>query len=63
MKFKIGKKVTYKTPYKCEKGIIKSISDEDYSFVVYHCNDDWDNYKEYTAARTPNANLVPGWVK
>lgn len=29
--------------------------------VVYHCGDEWDNYKEYTAARTPNKYLIHGW--
>jgi hypothetical protein len=61
MKFNSGDKVTYKTPYKTEKGIVKSISDENYTFVVYHCGDDWKNYRDYTAARTPNQNLVHGW--
>jgi len=34
-----------------EKGRVKSISDENYVFVVYHCNNDWDNYKDYTGQR------------
>jgi len=61
MTFEVGEKVTYVTPYKKEKGIVKSIASEDSTFVVYHCGDEWDNYKEYTAARTQNKDLIKGW--
>ena len=37
---------------KLEKGRVKSVQDHEWFFVVYHCNDDWENYKSYTAART-----------
>ena len=57
-----GSKVTY-TFNKCnDKGIIKSFSD-DYkkAFVVFKCNNDWEDYKNYTAQSTPIKHLKPGW--
>ena len=60
--FEIGEKVTYVTPYKKEKGIVKSISDAENTFVVYNCGGEWDNYKDYTAARTSNKDLIKGWA-
>lgn len=61
--FKPGQTVTYK-PAKGvpEKGIVKSISDEQHVFVVYHCDNNWSNYSEYTAARTRIEDLEPGWI-
>lgn len=56
-----GQKVTYTTDYKTEKGIVKSVQNEDYAFVVYHCAGNWDNYQNYTAARTRIEDLEPGW--
>lgn len=59
----IGKKVTYYCePYKKEHGIIKSTSNEDYVFVVYNCNEEWDNYQNYTAAKTSIKDLKDGWI-
>jgi hypothetical protein len=60
-KFKKGDKVTYNNGYKKEKGIVKSISDENNTFVVYHCGEDWKNFMDYTAARTSNVYLTLGW--
>jgi hypothetical protein len=60
--FNPGDKVTYITEYKKEIGIVKSTSDENNTFVVYHCGDDWDHYQEYTAARTANIDLKKGWL-
>jgi len=59
--FEVGDKVTYVTPYKKEIGVVKSLSGEDHAFVVYSCNDDWENYKDYTGARTRLNDLLPGW--
>lgn len=56
-----GTKVTYKTPYKEEKGIVKSRCNSAYVFVVYNCAGDWDNYEDYTAAKTRVEDLVEGW--
>jgi len=58
---KPGDKVTYHSFSKKEKGIVKSISDEDHVFVVYHCDGEWDNYEDYTAARTYIGDLTRGW--
>lgn len=58
---KPGDKVTYVTEYKQERGIVKSVSDSDHVFVVYNCGNDWENYKNYTAARTRIVDLVKGW--
>ena len=59
----IGDKVTYITlaPYKKERGIVKGLSSEGYVFVVYHCDDNWDRYFDYTGARTDMNNLKMGW--
>jgi hypothetical protein len=57
----IGEKVRYNDGYKQEKGIIKEFSGENHAFVVYHCNDDWANYKDYTGARTCIIDLKLGW--
>lgn len=60
MIFKIGDFVQYvayegATP---EKGRIKSFSDDTHVFVVYNCNQDWDNYTDYTASRTRIEQLI-----
>ena len=59
---KVGDKVTYMTPYKKQHGIVKSIYDDSFAFVVYYCGEDWENYFNYTAAKTANKNLVDGWL-
>ena len=56
-----GDHVTYHAYNRTEVGIVKSISDESHVFVVYHCNEDWENYKDYTAARTQISDLTHGW--
>mgnify|MGYP000878768508 CR=1 FL=1 len=60
--FEPGDKVTYVTPYKFEYGIVKRVSDAEHTFVVYNCDDNWDKYQEYTAARTRNTDLKRGWI-
>ncbi len=37
-------------------GLIKSWNDK-WIFVVYHCDDDWDNYTDYTGAATKGIDL------
>lgn len=62
--FNPGDKVTYVSPHKQQRGIVKSVvynPDNEYVFVVYDCGEDWDNYKDYTAARTRLVDLVEGW--
>lgn len=58
----IGDKVTYQSFGKLEHGIVKSLSDAEHVFVVYHCGGEWERYFDYTAARTCIADLIPGWV-
>jgi len=59
---KEGTKVAYITHNKIERGIVKSAClDRAYVFVVYNCNNDWENYKNYTAVRTRISDLTIGW--
>ena len=62
---RIGQQVTYRdlSCGKEQKGIVKSISDNEHVFVVYNCNNDWDNYKDYTAARTRIIDLYDSWLE
>lgn len=39
-----------------KKGRIKSWNDK-YIFVVFHCDDDWDNYQNYTGCSVHPNNL------
>ena len=58
-----GSKVTYVKNKTIEHGIIKVFSEDGrFAFVVYHCNNDWDNYKNYTGQMTAVSNLKPGWI-
>lgn len=59
--FQVGEKVTYISHNGKEKGVVKSLSDDEHVFVVYHCDDEWNNYQNYTAARTRISDLVLGW--
>ncbi len=50
-----GRWVEYAENPGVERGRIKRWT-ENYIFVVYHCDDQWDKYDQYTAAATnPNA--------
>ena len=61
-KLKAEDKVTYSDGHKTTKGIIKEILPcQTKAFVVYHCNDDWHNFTDYTAACTKLSMLTPGW--
>lgn len=65
---KVGCKVYYQ-PYhykeedKYENGIVKEIPEwsVDSVRVVYNCNEDWKNYKNYTSALTNVRDLYLGW--
>jgi len=61
LNFGKGTKVTYKNEFEEEKGIIKSLSGYTHAFVVYNCNNDWENYENYTAERTFIGDLEKGW--
>lgn len=58
---RIGQKVTYVSYSKLERGIVKSISDSEHVFVVYHCDGNWDKYYDYTGALTDIKDLIEGW--
>jgi hypothetical protein len=65
---KVGDKVhydplkQYNTLKKYENGIVKEIIDHEYIRVVYHCNNDWENYQNYTGAMTATRDLYYGWI-
>jgi len=58
----IGNWVIYKSSNGdiAEKGRIKSWNDK-FIFVVYRCNNDWNNFKNYTGAATCPEDLE--WIK
>ena len=59
----VGMKVTYVPDHGDPlKGIVKSLGTHGNAFVVYHCNDDYDNYADYTAASTDIEHLMEGWL-
>ena len=66
-KLKVGDKVHYQPEYygnnKCENGIVKEIPDFSLNEVrvVYNCDGDWDNFKDYTSALTNIKDLKLGW--
>ena len=74
-KLKAGDKVHYQPSHysqdEWENGIIKEIplfaTDKATTVgyncvrVVYHCHNDWENYKNYTAALTNLNDLKLGW--
>ena len=58
-----GDKVTYKTDYRMQHGIVKSQSVTDgFVFVVYSCGGNWEDYENYTGELTNNIDLVEGWI-
>lgn len=60
-KIEKGASVTYVPKHgKKEIGIVKSV-DGDHAFVVFKCADNWADYENYTAARTPISDLKIGW--
>lgn len=61
----VGDKVCFDLGFwKKENGIVKSLSgDPDFVYVVYDCNNDWDNYMNYTGVRTGIKNLKQGWTQ
>jgi len=53
----VGRKVIYTDGVKSEQyGCIKSWNYK-WIFIVYNCNDDWDNYQDYTGAATNPSDL------
>lgn len=63
----VGTKVHYQPAHygedRWENGIVKEIPEHTDSSVrvVYNCNNDWDNYQNYTSAMTDLRDLKLGW--
>ncbi len=66
-KLRIGDKVHYKPDHysydEFENGMVKEVPDwsVDSVRVVYNCNGDWENFKDYTSALTNLQDLELGW--
>lgn len=60
-KFKVGDKVHYSRKYNDSvNGIVKEVR-EDIAFVVFHCNNEWDRYQDFTGCGTHIEHLRKGW--
>lgn len=65
--FEKGSKVHYIIHSNCliddiENGIVKSMSDNgSHAFVVFNCDNDWDNFENYTGQSTNILKLKKGW--
>lgn len=64
----VGDKVHYQPAHylkndEFEHGIVKEIPEFNLSHVrvVFNCNGEWDNYRDYTAHLTNVADLNKGW--
>lgn len=44
-------------------GRVKKLNDDTHVFVVYNCNNSWNDYKDYTAANTHVSNLRHATLK
>ncbi len=67
MTFEVNQKVHYIPFEGCdssqyENGMIKSVREYNHVFVVYHCNEDWENFNNYTAQCTIISKLKAGWI-
>jgi hypothetical protein len=65
---KIGDNVHYIPFDGCDEnlidnGKIKSFSDSGNPFVVYHCNNEWDKWMDYTGQNTPLDRINEGWYQ
>lgn len=57
-----GQYVHYTSSYgSIENGRVKS-SNEKFAWVVFKCDNDWNNFKQYTGNRISLSYLTPGWV-
>jgi hypothetical protein len=52
----IGRWVYYSDGFKMEKGRIKSWNEE-FIFVVYKCNEEWERFMEFTGCATNPEDL------
>lgn len=46
-----------------QNGIIKEVVSTKEVRVVYHCNEEWENYEDYTSALTNVDLLEKGWYE
>jgi len=53
----VGRWVIYSNGFKEEEGKIKSWNDV-FIFVVYHCDDNWAKYQDYTGCATEERYLA-----
>ena len=63
-KLKIGDKVTYVPTFgPSSQGMVKELpADQPEKVrVVYRCNNDWDNFSDYTAELSDASRLIEGW--
>ena len=66
-KLRIGDRVHYQPEHysenKWENGLVKEIPDftTDAVRVVYNCDEDWEDFKNYTSALTNIRDLHLGW--
>lgn len=66
-KLSVGQRVYYQPAHykegEFENGLIKEIPEHTTEAVrvVYNCNGDWNNYKNYTSALTRIKDLKLGW--
>lgn len=58
--FTPGEYVTYHNGWEKDHGIVKSTG-HGYVYVVFKCDGDWKNYKNYTAEAVLPQHLVKGW--
>ena len=67
-KLKIGEKVHYKPDHygnnEFENGLVKEVLEWPINSVrvVYNCDCDWKNFKDYTSALTNLRDLRLGWL-
>jgi len=62
--FSEGEKVHYDPMVagrNCENGMVKEIAENGIR-VVFHCNEDWKNFRDYTGQLTSTHQLRKGWI-
>lgn len=61
---RVGTIVTYNsgTEQRQYGKVKEKCEDKNFVFVVFHCNGDWANWKDYTGQRTNIKSLKKGWV-
>jgi len=54
----VGARVIYSSFDKEEEGVIKNFNNgRKVAWVVFHCNNEWENYRDYTAQCTNYSDL------